>query len=61
MKRKRKSPASQILPLLRDRIFLNTGKFKMDSFTVDCMNKKKKQNWFQYLRRINKNIKFKSK
>lgn len=41
MKRKRKSPASQILPLLRDRIFLNTGKFKMDSFTVDCMNKKK--------------------
>lgn len=43
MKRKRKSPASQILPLLRDRIFLNTGKFKMDSFTVDCMNKKKKK------------------
>lgn len=42
MKRKRKSPASQILPLLRDRIFLNTGKFKLDSFTVDCMNKKKK-------------------
>lgn len=41
MKRKRKSPASQILPLLRDRIFLNTGKFKLDSFTVDCMNKKK--------------------
>lgn len=41
MKRKRKSPASQILPLLRDRIFLNTGKFKMDSFTVDCMNLKK--------------------
>lgn len=43
MKRKRKSPASQILPLLRDRIFLNTGKFKLDSFTVDCMNKKKKK------------------
>lgn len=42
MKRKRKSPASQILPLLRDRIFLNTGKFKLDSFTVDCMNKKTK-------------------
>lgn len=41
MKRKRKSPASQILPLLRDRIFLNTGKFKLDSFTVDCMNKNK--------------------